>query len=443
MIISLRGKRCALKISPFHAVHHIQSIHSPIMSSSGSSLLLPRCCGCLCRRLCLSSNSALSPGSIDDPFEERELKKKKGAKFISLLKSEKDPNRILSICKSFLCGGENGNGSPTSYSSSSLSHYDRSALSVAVSSLSSSQSFSPIRSLLTSPALTLPVHHVIVLFGEANMLDDALTTFHNNRSKNVHTFNALLFACIVSNNHRLVPDFFRDLPTRYCINPDLTTYNTLLKALCQSGSSLSSYSVFDEMSRKRIMPNRTSFSIALAGFYSDHNLDLVDMLLLLMKKHACHPGLSVYNVRIQSLCKLTMVNEAKELLKEMKMKGMKPNWVTYHHLILGFCGQGDLGEAKRLYGQMARRGLVPESNCYFTLIHYLCRGGEFESALQVCKESMDRNWVPCFSTMRALVDGLVSISKTDEAREMVTKVKDKFPHSVQMWKEVEQALALQ
>lgn len=138
-----------------------------------------------------------------------------------------------------------------------------------------------------------------------------------------------------------------------------------------------------------------------------------------------------------------MVNEAKELLKEMKMKGMKPNWVTYHHLILGFCGQGDLGEAKRLYGQMARRGLVPESNCYFTLIHYLCRGGEFESALQVCKESMDRNWVPCFSTMRALVDGLVSISKTDEAREMVTKVKDKFPHSVQMWKEVEQALALQ
>lgn len=321
-----------------------------------------------------------------------------------------------------------------------MSRHDRSALSVAVSSLASSQSFSSIRSLLTAPDLTIPVHHAIVLFGEANMLDDVLSTFHNNRSNNIQSFNALLFACIVSNNHQLVPDFFRDFPTRYRITPDLTTYNTLLKALCQSGSSLSSYSVFDEMSRKGIKPNLTSFSIALSGFYRDHNLDHVDKLLLMMKKHACHLGLSIYNVRIQSLCKLARVNEAKELLKEMSLKDMKPNWVTYHHLILGFCCQGDLREAKRLYRQMARRGLVPESTCYFTLIHYLCRGGEFESALHVCKESMDRNWVPCFSTMRALVDGLASISKTDEAREMVARVKDKFPHYAQMWKEVEQAL---
>lgn len=186
------------------------------------------------------------------------------------------------------------------------------------------------------------------------------------------------------------------------------------------------------MSKNGIKPNMTSFTVALAGLYRDQRLDLVDKLLSLMKKHNCHPRLSVYNVRVQELCKLGRVVEAEELLKEMK-----PNWETYHHLILGFCSVNDLDEAKRVYEEMRRRGLVPESSCYFTLIHYLCKGGDFEFALGVCKESMGRNWVPCFSTMRRLVDGLVSISMAGEAREIVAKVKEKFPSSAHLWKEIE------
>nr|CAD1841056.1 unnamed protein product [Ananas comosus var. bracteatus] len=83
------------------------------------------------------------------------------------------------------------------------------------------------------------------------------------------SLNALLFACILSRNHDRVPRLFRDLPASHGINPNLDTYNTVLKSFSESGTSRSFFSVLDEMSRAKIKPNRTTFYTALAGFYKE------------------------------------------------------------------------------------------------------------------------------------------------------------------------------
>ncbi|KAH7660235.1 Pentatricopeptide repeat-containing protein [Dioscorea alata] len=101
------------------------------------------------------------------------------------------------------------------------------------------------------------------------------------------------------------------------------------------------------------------------------------------------------------------------LSKQMIRNGMKPNWVTYKYMIYGFAKEGDLEESKKLYKEMISRGCTPDSSCLFTWMHYLCVGG-------VCKESMKRDWIlPCFKTMKMLVDGLVSKAKVEEAREII------------------------
>ncbi|KAH7661383.1 HCP-like protein [Dioscorea alata] len=159
--------------------------------------------------------------------------------------------------------------------------------------------------------------------------------------------------------------------------------------------------------------------------------------------HDSHPGaLSIYNnVRIHGLCKLGKAAEAKDLFKQMILNGMKPNWVTNKYMIYGFAKDGGLEESKKLYKEMVSRGCTPDSSCYFTLMHYLCVGGDFNVALEVCKESMKRDWIlPCFKTMKMLVDGLVSKSKVKEAREIIEKVKEKFSSKADMWKEVEEGL---
>uniref|UniRef100_A0A1D1YJY4 Pentatricopeptide repeat-containing protein At1g61870, mitochondrial n=1 Tax=Anthurium amnicola TaxID=1678845 RepID=A0A1D1YJY4_9ARAE len=395
-------------------------------STVGARLLLPA----WLRRFS-SASAILNPADSAAPLTG----KQKSRAAISLLKSEKDPARIVDICHAAALTPD--------------SHLDRIAFSLAVSSLAASASFSFIRSLLDGLLASRPDlqnqrfrAHAIVLFGQAGMLDDAIRVFKDSRDPpTVRSLNALLFACVLAKKHDEVGRIFLEFPREHGISPDLDTYNTVIKAFCESGSSRSVYSILDEMGRKGIQPNMTSYSTLLAGFYREQRFDDVGKVLDIMKRNGCIPGIGTYNVRIQSLCKLRRPAEARALLEGMLERRMKPNAVTYYHLIYGFCKEGDLEEAKRLFREMGRKGCVPGSSCYFTLIYYLCQGGDFETALGVCRESMDKNWIPCFSIMKALVKGLMSSSKVDEAREIMEKVKGRFSSNSEMWKEVEESLA--
>ncbi|KAF8410707.1 hypothetical protein HHK36_003241 [Tetracentron sinense] len=362
--------------------------------------------------------------------------KQKSRALLSLLKSEENPERIIEICRSASLTPE--------------SHLDRIAFSIAISKLSNSQSFETISSFLeelkTRPYLRIEksMSHVIVLYGQAGMIDHAIRTFQQMDELGIPrspiSLNALLFACFAAKKFEEVNRIFFEFPKTYGITPNLDTYNTVIKAFCESGLSSFVYSILAEMDRKGCKPNATSFGVLLAGFYKEEKYEDVGKVLELMEKHNFHQGISTYNIRIQSLCKLKKSAEAKALFDGMLSSGMKPNSVSYYHLIYGFCKEGDLEEAKRLFCDMQTKGCSPDSHCYFTLIYYLCQGQDFDTAFWLCKVSMEKDWVPNFSTMKALVNGLVSISKVEEARELVEQIKEKFKKNADMWKEIEEGL---
>ena len=101
---------------------------------------------------------------------------------------------------------------------------------------------------------------------------------------------------------------------------------------------------------------------------------------------------------------------------------------------------GDLEEGKKLLKSMKSRGIQPSSDCYYSLVYFLCQGKDFDAALSIAKESMEKGWVPNFGTMKSLVEGLVGVSKVDEAREVIKQVKEKVTKNVEMWDEIEAGL---
>ncbi|XVF26011.1 hypothetical protein REPUB_Repub13aG0263500 [Reevesia pubescens] len=355
---------------------------------------------------------------------------------LSLLKSEQNPDRILEICRAA--------------SLTPVYHLDRIAFSVAISKLSENNHFHYIDTFLqelrSRPDLCNErfASHSLILYGQAKMLNRAVTAFddyyNEGLCRSTKSLNALLVAAVLAKDYKEVERIFVEFPKRYGIEPDLETYNTAIKALCESGSSSSVYSILVDMKNKRIKPNATTFGTMLSGFYNEEKYEDVGKVLNLMKEHGIPVGVSTYNIRIRSLCMLKKSNEAKALLDGMFSKGINPNAVTYSHLILGFGREGNLEEAKKLFKSMVNRGLKPDSQCYFTLLHFLCQGGDFETALSVCKETMEKNSVPNFSTMKSLVKGLASISKVEEAKELIQKVKEKFPNKADRWDEIEQSL---
>ncbi|KAK7245843.1 hypothetical protein RIF29_40695 [Crotalaria pallida] len=375
------------------------------------------------------STSILSPDSAT-PLSS----KQKTRTAISLLKSEKNPERILDICRA-----------------ASLTpdlHLDRVAFSLAVSKLSSANHFDFIRRFLDDLIKTRPdlrnerfLSHAIVLFGQSTMLDHSIRTFLQfddlGIPRSVKSLNSLLFAAIAAKNYKEASRIYLEFPTIYSIEPNVDTYNLIIKSFCESGSCVSVYSVLDEMDSKSVRPNATTFSTFIAGCYKEEKFEEVGKVMKLMEeRYKMHPGLATYNVRIQGLCKLKRSKEAKALLEGMICRGRKPNAVTYSHLIHGFCKEGDFEEAKNLFSGMKKRGYSPDGDCYFTLVHFLCEGGEFESAFEVCKECMAKGWIPNFTTMRKVVNWLVSVEKFDDAKEMIKQIKEKFAANSDMWDEI-------
>lgn len=355
---------------------------------------------------------------------------------LTLIKTEKNPERILEICRAA--------------SITPVTHIDRLTFSLAISKLSKFNHFEGIRQFLeelkTRPNLRNEryVSHAIVLYGQADMLDHAIRSFKEMDDlgirRSAKSLNALLFAGILAKNYKEVSRIYLEFPKIYEIEPNLDTYNTVIKAFCESGSSSSVYSVLAEMDRKSVRPNATTFTTWIAGFYKEEKFEDVGKVLDLMKKHGIKPGLSTYNTRIQSLCKLKRSLEAKALLDGMISLGRKPNSVTYSQLIHGLCRDGHFEEAKKLFDDMKKKGIEPDSNCYFTLVYFLCQCEDFETALLVAKESMGNDRVPRFSSMKNLVNGLVSISKVDEAKDLIKQVKEKFTKNNDQWIEVEAGL---
>ncbi|KAL5578876.1 hypothetical protein UlMin_011318 [Ulmus minor] len=376
--------------------------------------------------------STILTQSSDKPL----LVKEKARVALNLLKTEQNPSRIIEICKAASLTPEY--------------HLDRVTLSVAISKLSKSNNFEEIRQFIedlkTRPDLQNErfVSHAIVLYGHAKMIENAIRTFKQSGelgvAPTVRTLNSLLFSCILAQNYKEVNRIFVEFPKIYGIEPDIDSYNWVIKAYSESGSTSSGYSTLAEMDRKGVKPNTLTFAHLLTGFYSEERYEDVGKVMQLMEKHGFHQGISIYNVRIQSLCKLKKSSEAKALLDGMLTRGIKPNSSTYIHLIHGFCKEEKYDVAKKLFKDMVHRGCQPDSQCYFTLIYFLCQGKDFEAALEIAKESIAKNWFPNFSTMKLLVDGLVQISKVAEAREIIGQIKGRFTANVDKWNEIEAGL---
>nr|XP_043618906.1 pentatricopeptide repeat-containing protein At1g61870, mitochondrial-like isoform X1 [Erigeron canadensis] len=364
--------------------------------------------------------------------------KEKSRAALSLLKSEKNPKRIIEICRAASLTPE--------------SHLDRIALSIAISKLAASNDFDSIISFINELLRTRPdlnnekfVAHAIIYYGQAGLLNNAFQLFDEMSQlgipQNAKSLNALLFSCRSVKEYDEVKRVYRKFPGKYGVMPNLDTYNTVIKSFCESGDSSLCYSVIDEMVGNNCKPNATTFSILIAGFYKEEKFEEVGKVLEVMRKHQVAITIATYNTRIQSLCKLNKTDEAKELLDRLSLSGLKPNSVTHCHLIHGYCKEGELEKAKDLFHKMINSGFKPDSDCYFTLVSYMCKAGDFEEALEVCKQSMEKDWVPNFSTMKLLVMGLVKASKVQEARELVGQMKERFPKNAHMWSEVGESLS--
>lgn len=280
------------------------------------------------------------------------------------------------------------------------------------------------------------VVRLISLCGRAKMLDEAQKLFDEMPSLNCErtllSFNALLGACVHSKKYGKVSKLFKELPQRLPLKPDIVSYNTVVKALCDMGSPDSAVALMDEMERNHVKPNVVTFNTLLDAFKKINRVE-AERLWGLMEKKNVMPNVGSYNSRLHGLVFDGRILDAVLLIEEMSKKGVKPNIFGYNGVLKGFVDAGNINEAKAWYKKMAanEHRLRPNWATYSMLIPFACDKDDFDYAFKLCTDAIRKKQTVDIFTVQRVIDGLVERSKNDEAEKLLNMAN--FKESLVYW----------
>ncbi|KNA16260.1 hypothetical protein SOVF_090790 [Spinacia oleracea] len=266
---------------------------------------------------------------------------------------------------------------------------------------------------------------LITLYGKSGMFDHAHKLFDEmpelNCERTVLSFNALLGACVSSKNFDKVDGFLRELPVKLSIKPNVVSYNTVIKALCEMGSFDSAFSLLDKMEKEGLKPDLISFNILLNAFYKNSRFSDGERLWAMMEIHNVVPDIISYNSKVYGLILESRIQEAVDFVQEITSKGLKLDVYTYTILFRGFCSDGKyLGEAKRWFDEMMKTKCPPNHLTFAILLRYACKNNDFHFGSRLCRALFYRRCrLNEVGLLQKVVDGVVKQKNIREAEVLV------------------------
>lgn len=272
---------------------------------------------------------------------------------------------------------------------------------------------------------------IIMLYGRAGMVKQAVDTFHNMHlfgcKRSIKSLNATLKVLTQTRDLEAINSFLKEVPWEYGIELDVISVNIVISAFCGMGILDKAYLVMLEMERVGIKPDVVSYTTLISAFYKCGRWEIGNGLWNLMVYKGCYPNVATFNARIQFLVSRGRAWQANDLLGLMENLEMQPDEVTYNLVIKGFCRAGFFDMAKKVYSALHGRGYKANVKIYQTMVHYLCKAGDFDCAYSMCKECMKKNWILNVDTYCTLLTGLKSSGKIDKALVIFSLVQKRHP----------------
>lgn len=277
---------------------------------------------------------------------------------------------------------------------------------------------------------------LISLYGSSGMFDNARKVFdemlERKCARTVLSFNALLGACVNSKKFDEVGGLFRGLSEELEIEPDLVSYNTVMKAFCEMGSLDSAVSLLDEIEKKGLKPDLITFNTLLNGLYANGRFDAGESIWQRMNEKNVKPDGRSYNEKLLGLALEKRMKDATKVVEEMKSEGIEFDIFSYNALIRGFVNEGDLEEAKGWYGEIRKSDIKPDKLTFKTLIPFVVEKGDVAFAFDLCKDALSSKLAVKEALIQPVLDALAKESKINEAKELVELSKARRSDSLKL-----------
>eukprot|EP01018_Ginkgo_biloba_P035421 Gb_17788 [translate_table: standard] len=110
-----------------------------------------------------------------------------------------------------------------------------------------------------------------------------------------------------------------------------------------------------------------------------------------------------YTRLIQFLREASMLEEAKQILEEMRIVGVKPTVTTFNNVIHAYAERGQFEEANTFLEQMVEYGLVPNPITYTGLIQAYGKEGRYDGMVKIFKKMQFEGCIPEKNIYNALI----------------------------------------
>ncbi|CAN4108047.1 unnamed protein product [Withania somnifera] len=213
-----------------------------------------------------------------------------------------------------------------------------------------------------------------------NMMDEMITY---GTSPSLVTFNILI------NGFGKTGDMFSAMKMygRMCdigCPPDVVTFTSLIDGYCRTGDLDQGLKLWDEMNTRHLSPNLYTFSVLINALSKENRLNEARELLRRLKlRDDIVPQPFVYNPVLDGFSKAGNLTEANVIAAEMASKGCCHDKITFTILILGHCMKGRMHEALAIFDKMLSLGCVPDDITISCLTSCLLKAGMPKEAYKV------------------------------------------------------------
>ncbi|KAK3014672.1 hypothetical protein RJ639_009985 [Escallonia herrerae] len=220
-------------------------------------------------------------------------------------------------------------------------------------------------------------------------------------------------------NYDKVDGFFRDLPGKLSVKPDVVSYNIAIKGFCEMGSLDYAVAMLGEMEKSGVKPDRITFNTLLKWLFKKGRFSDGKRIWARMEERNVVPDIRSFNAKLFGLANERRMSETVGLFGELGDKGLTPDVFSYNAVITGYCGEGNVEAAKRWYSELVGRGCAPDTVTFAVLVPFACEKGDLGWAFELCKDIFNLQRLVHESLLQLVVDGLVKESKVEEAKKLV------------------------
>ncbi|KAL9176273.1 hypothetical protein ABFS82_02G168000 [Erythranthe guttata] len=208
---------------------------------------------------------------------------------------------------------------------------------------------------------------------------------------------------------------------------EIASCNALLTGLANNHDFARMNLLMKEMKESGIKPNIVTYGITINQLSKLRRLDEALEVLEQMRggEVGVEPDVVIYNTLINGLCKVGRQDEGLKLVEKMRPeKKCRPNTITYNCLIDGFCKAGEIDKGNELFEQMSKEGVEINVVTLNTLVDGMCKHGRVSSAMELFNNIREKGVKGNAVTYTVLITAFCNVNNIDRAMKLFDEMQE-------------------